>query len=192
MPRPIRKHLQNVTYDCYSRCIELRSLMSSSQMKKIASDVIDRALDKYSFELNHIVISNNHMHIRVTTLNCRHTISRIMQFIKSQIALKINRIMGRIGPLWNERFKSIIIEEAVNPIKTFFHLLFHSEYSEVRSKIVDDPRKNRFGAINYYLNEWRNSEFRIKLHKYYMDLGDSLIARVFEFEKLERLYVQSQ
>jgi len=190
MPRKPRTCLSDVTYHTISRCIEKRELMKPDVMKNLMLVVLNQALDKYSFELIAYTIMDNHFHFYIRTNKDGETISRIMQYIKSQYARRFNKLTARIGPFWNERFKDTIIEISKNPITLFFYILFYIFYNPVRRKIVSDPRHYTYSSINTYLHEDYISPVKISLHPYFIKLGNNFQDRVSKFIVLEEMFVK--
>ncbi len=188
MPRQLRQWLEGATYHTYSRCIELKPLMRHSQMKGLMLSVLRMALEKYNFELSGYTIMDNHFHFYIRTLKGGENISRIMQFIKSQFARRYNRMMGRTGPFWNERFGDSITELSKDPQKRFFETLFYIAFNPVRSRHVSDPRDYPYGSFRCYVEENYMPPVAITLHKYFMMLGNTFDERVEIFLHHERTY----
>jgi putative transposase len=162
--------------------------MDSDEMKELMLYVIDLALDKYHFELINYTLMGNHFHFLIRTLNNGESISRIMQFIKSQFARRYNRMMNRTGPFWNERFSDTIIELTTDPVSTFFVVLLYIAYNPVKSKIVADPRDYPYGGIRCYLSEEYIPPVKITLHEYFLKLGTTFEERVRKFLEYEDRY----
>jgi putative transposase len=188
MARKRRICLPNVTYHCYSRCIEKRDLFSSDFVKQIAVTVINIALDKYDFELIQLEFVENHFHIVIKTTNDGETISRIMQYIKARITERFNRATNRTGTFWNERFKSKIIEHSNDPCSYFLYLMWYIAYNPVRKGRFNDPRESDFGTIRAYLEEDFVPKVRITLHNIFLDLGNSFSECVAKFLMYEKIY----
>lgn len=188
MPRKQRNCLPEHTYHTMSRCIEKKHLMHSDEMKDLMLFVLDLALEKYHFELINYTLMANHFHFLIRTLDGGESISRIMQFIKSQFARRYNRIMGRIGPFWNERFSDTIIELADDPVSTFFVILLYMAYNPVKSKTVADPRDYKYGSIRCYLSKEFIPPVTITLHEYFVKLGATFEERVGKFIEYEERY----
>ena len=188
MPRPLRICEPQLTYHCYSRCIELRNMLSPDFVKEMAVESIEMALEKYSFELIHVEFVENHFHIVIKTLTKDHSISKIMQFIKARITEKYNRMHGRTGTLWNERFKCKIIEHSQDPQYYLLWLLWYIAYNPVRKRVIRDPRESAYGTIKVYLEEEFQPRLKITLHQYFIDLGNSFKERVNKFLEYEDLY----
>jgi putative transposase len=190
MPRKLRTCLPEVTYHTISRCIEKRELMKPMEMKDLMLVILNKALNKYSFDLVAYTIMDNHFHFYIRTKKDCETISRIMQYIKSQYSRRFNKLTDRTGPLWNERFKDTIIEITKNPITLFFYILFFIFYNPVRRKKVSDPRYYTYGSINAYLHEDYISPVKITLHPYFIKLGNSFQERLNKFLVLEEMYAK--
>jgi putative transposase len=167
MARKPRICAPGLTYHAMSRCIENTDKMKSTIVKDMVEDVINTALEKYSFEFISYSVLDNHFHFTIRTLKDGGTISRIMQYIKSRIAMRYNKMMNRIGPFWNERFKDKIIEFADKPEAYLFFLIWYQAFNAVRKGYVFDPRKYRYSSINAYLDENYESPVKITLHPYF-------------------------
>jgi len=76
-----------------------------------------------------------------------------MQRIKSVFAKRYNRMYGRIGPLWNERYGWTVVEQAEKPESYLLHLLWYMAYNSYRKNYVNNPRDYEYGSINCYLGE---------------------------------------
>ncbi len=188
MPRKNRICMPELTYHTMSRCIEGKHLMSSDEMKDLMLQVLRKALEKYKFELIFYTLMDNHFHFLIRTINEGETISRIMQYIKAQFARRYNRIMNRIGPFWNERFRDNIIELANDPVATFFAVFFYLAYNPVKSKIVVDPRNYPYSSILCYLSDNYISPVKITLHECFLQLGKIFAERKRVLLDLENMY----
>jgi REP element-mobilizing transposase RayT len=62
--------------------------------------------DGKKLEMIAAVVMPNHVHLLLYPLHddagCQYSLAEIMQAIKSTSARKINRVMGRVGPVWQE------------------------------------------------------------------------------------------
>ena len=190
MPWPLRDCRPDSTYHCYSRCIELRDLLSPDYVKELAVEAINQALAKYDFELVHLEFVENHFHIIIKTTAMGETISRIMQYIKARITEKYNKMMGRTGTFWNERFKCKIIEDAEDPVRYFLWLLWYIAYNPVRKRIIGDPRESEYGTIRVYLEIDYKPRVTVAMHKYFFSIGRNFKERVDVLLRYEDLYRQ--
>lgn len=158
-------------------------------------EVLNQALEKYDFELISYTIMDNHFHFCIKTLKDGDTISRIMQFIKSQFARRYNRMMNRTGPFWNERFTNLIIERTSNPVQTFWNVFLYVGYNPVKSKYVSDPRKYTYGGFRAYVDKEYVPPVPVTLSEYFLKLGDTFEERrnkLLEYEELYRKRIFSK
>lgn len=188
MSNPVRLCLQNVTYHCYSRCIEKRNMLSPEHVKQLAAESINMALERYDFQLVHMEFVENHFHLLIRTTENGQTISRIMQYIKARITEKYNRSHDRTGTLWNERFDCTIVEQKDDPGNYFLRLLWYIAYNPVRKKVVSDPRESAFGTIRVYLEKDFKARVRVTRHEYFISLGTTFEERVKYLLEYETLY----
>ena len=151
-------------------------------------DVLKQALEKYDFELVSYSIMDNHFHFFIKITKDGETISRIMQFIKSQFARRYNRMMDRTGPFWNERFSNLIIERTADPVQAFWNVFLYVGYNPVRSKYVNDPRKYPYSGFRAYVDKEYVPPVPITLSEYFLDLGDTFEERVKKLLEYEELY----
>ena len=188
MSNPVRLCLQNVTYHCYSRCIEKRNMLSPEHVKQLAAESINMALERYDFQLVHMEFVENHFHLLIRTTEKGQTISRIMQYVKARITEKYNRSHDRTGTLWNERFDCTIVEQKDDPGNYFLRLLWYIAYNPVRKNIINDPRESEFGTIRVYLEKDFKPKVKVKVHDYFTALGKTFEERVKYLLEYEVLY----
>ncbi len=188
MARPIRLCLPDITYHVFSQCIERRDMIRNNYFKDMLIEVMRSASGKYQFELVSYQILDNHFHFIIKTLPNGPNISRIMQFIKARFAERYNKMTNRTGPFWNERFKNVIIEHTENPAQYLLWLLWYLAFNPVRKELTNDPRKYKYGSINFYLDNSYRPPLKITHHKYFIDLGESFPERAGAFSFYEEAY----
>lgn len=188
MGRPLREQISGATYHVYSRCINKEEIMKDDRIKDLMIQVIKETQEKYNFELNEFEILNNHFHFAIKITNHTDTISKIMQRIKSVFAKRYNKLHGRSGPVWNERYGSSIIEKSTFPAFYFLYLLWYMSYNSVRKNYVTDPRDYKYSSINCYLDKNYKCQLKITPNKYFIELGNSFDERVNKFLMFEELF----
>jgi len=71
-----------------------------------------------------------------------HDLSEFMKTVKQRFSIWYNRNHGdRRGTLWMERFKSVLVEGAGNPLQT---MAAYIDLNPVRAGLVEDPKDYRF------------------------------------------------
>ena len=164
-------------------------------MKELLIEVINAALDKYTFDMATYVIMNNHFHFLIKTVENGEDISTILQYIKGNFARKYNKLTNRTGPFWNERFGDTIIDHSDDPVFLFNYIIWYFGFNPVRKGMVKDPRDYIYGSLNFFLDETYIPRVKLSYHKYFLQLGKTFKERVDKFLVFEefhrkRLYVE--
>ena len=68
-------------------------------------------------------------------------VSEFMKSLKQRFSIWFNRSHDRYGTLWAERFKSVLVQGAGNPLQT---MAAYIDLNPVRAGLVDDPKDYRF------------------------------------------------
>jgi hypothetical protein len=68
-------------------------------------------------------------------------ISQYMKALKQRFSVWYNRSHQRTGTLWNERFKSVLVEGRGNPLQT---MAAYIDLNPVRAGLAKDPKDYRF------------------------------------------------
>lgn len=181
-----------LTYHVISRCINKESLLKPPHVKDLLLQVIIMAQKKYLFDLASYTIMDNHFHFTIRTLTEEHSISRIMQFIKGQFAQRYNRMYNRSGPVWNERFKDIIIEHASHPSWYMLNLLDYQAQNPVVKGYVNNAEDYPYSSIRAYLDETFMSPVAISLHPYFLALGNTFSERAQRYREFARSRQEKQ
>jgi len=81
--------------------------------------------------------------VRTRLLARMHDISQYMKTLKQRFTIWYNRAHGRIGTLWSERFKSVIVEGEVAALQI---VAGYIDLNPVRAGIVRDPKDYRWSS----------------------------------------------
>jgi REP element-mobilizing transposase RayT len=181
MSNKVRRCEPNLTYHTYSRCDGEFYLMKRDKMKELMLKVITMAQKKYKFDLISYVILDNNFDFLIRTIQGGASISRIMQFIKAQYALRYNKMMNRIGPFWNERYTDMIIEENAYPVEEFIKVTKDITNKPVKSGYVNNAKNYKYSSIRFYIDEKYTPPVKLTFHEYYMTLGSSFSERAERF-----------
>jgi REP element-mobilizing transposase RayT len=173
MARARRICAAKLTYHVFTRCIDKKKMLQNIFFKELMITVIEETQKKFDFKLNAFEILDNHIHLIIQTENKHDTISKIMQRIKSVFAKRYNKLMGRTGPFWNDRFGSKIVEQAKNVLSYFVQLVHYLANNSVRKGYVTDPRDYKYGSFNCYLKKDYRSKLKVTVHDYFLMLGDT-------------------
>ncbi|MCP4135629.1 MAG: hypothetical protein GY754_31970 [bacterium] len=205
MAHPKRTCEAGLTYHTWSRCRQWKRLMKDNKVKHLLVRILKDAQVKFEFELCAFAILDEHFHFIIKTVNEHDTISLIMQNIKVRLARNWNIMNNEIGPFFNERFGSRIIDDSDVPEFDLNWLLWYIAYNPVKKEIKEnpkvgrkklkkekgiflDPRDYEFNSINAYLNKDYESPVEITLHPFFIELGKTPEERMERFLRLESLY----
>jgi hypothetical protein len=83
-----------------------------------------------------------------------HDVSWFMKTLKQRFSLWFNRSRDRFGPVWSDRFKSVLIEGDQWALRT---VAAYIDLNAVRSGIVDDPKDYRFCGYGEALGGGRSA-----------------------------------
>jgi hypothetical protein len=70
-------------------------------------------------------------------------VSAFMKLFKQRYSIAFNRSHGRCGPLWCDRFKSVLCEGTGDVLRT---MALYIDLNSVRARLVTDPKDYRFGG----------------------------------------------
>jgi len=108
MGRPLRV-IQNVyPYHLVCRTNNRSFRFNQRQVIRIFFKTLTETHEKYSLLIHHVVLMSNHYHIVATATE--ENINRAMQYLNSRIAVRYNKLVGRSGHLWGDRYGSCIID----------------------------------------------------------------------------------
>ena len=110
-----------------------------------------RAKFKYKFLIKNFCIMNNHIHIILKPLQ-RQSLSKIMQWILSVFAQKYNKFFGLKGHVWQDRFKSKIIESFRQYLNTFIYISNNPVKAGIVNTAVDFQYNGITDIQKGYLN----------------------------------------
>lgn len=81
------------------------------------------------------------MAIRENLLARMGDISAFMKTLKQRFSMWFNKTHERYGPLWSDRFKSVLVEGKGNALQT---MAAYIDLNPVRAGLVEDPKDYRF------------------------------------------------
>jgi putative transposase len=125
--RKKRQIVKSALYHVTSRTNDKSPVFAASQDQKLLLQVLAEARQRYTFTLYNFCIMPTHLHLLIQPGE-GESLTRIIQWIKTQTAKRWNAAHGSTGHLWCERFFS-------RPITT------RPAYEAVMSYIDQNPVK---------------------------------------------------
>jgi REP element-mobilizing transposase RayT len=163
-------------------------MLEEEYFKACFVEILRRAKEKYRFKLIAYCIMDNHIHLVIGTVEGGVPISRIVQYIKARFAELYNKVTGRTGPFWNERYKDSIVEFTKDGFHYLLWLLWYLAYNPVRKNLCSDPTKYHYSSIKAYLQEDADVGVSIDYHDYFLELGKTFAQRVQKFMRYDEIY----
>ena len=119
--RKVRVLQEGAIYHVVAKSNRGEFILNSDEIKTMFIEILKEAKKKYSFKLKHFCIMSNHIHLLIEPTNGT-SLSRMMQWILSVFAIRFNKIFGQIGHVWYDRFKSKIIQNFKQFLRTFAYI----------------------------------------------------------------------
>ena len=144
MARPLRIEYEGAFYHIVQRGLERREIYKDEKDKKRFLTYLSGAQEKYKSIIHSYVLMDNHYHIILETPGANLT--KVMHYINASYAAYYNARHKRVGPLYQGRYKSIIVQEDeyLKLLTSYVHL------NPVRAKIVGDPGEYEWTSYRYF------------------------------------------
>jgi len=145
MARPLRIEYPNAFYHVIQRGLEKRNIFLTDKDSKTFLSYINRAHHAYGIFIHTYTLMKNHYHLIIQTP--RANLSKTMHYINASYAIYFNTRTKRIGPIYQGRYKSILIQEDeyIHQLSRYIHL------NPVRAGIVKDPTSYRWSSYRYFV-----------------------------------------
>lgn len=136
MPRGARILLENVCYHVIARGNQKQQVFIEEADYEKYLRLLRKYKMRYRFKLYGYCLMNNHIHLIIDPAKpCQ--IAKIMQGLNLSYSIWFNTKYDKIGHLWQDRFKSIIIQKDEYLITCINYI----ETNPVRGNIVTEPLK---------------------------------------------------
>lgn len=110
-----RKNRRSILYDgCYahvfSRATEKKYIFETDHDFDTFKALLLESKSKHSYRIHHYCLMHTHFHLLVSMDNVKQ-FSEALKWVKWSYAKYFNYKHQRFGPLWRDRFKSLVIED---------------------------------------------------------------------------------
>jgi len=116
----------------FSRSFEKRKIFETEDDFIHFKDLLLKTKRKYNYKIHHYCIMHTHFHMVVTMDSVKH-FSVALQILKKSYSERYNFHHKRFGPLWRERFKSLLIENE----RYLYACGLYVEHNSVEVGLVD-------------------------------------------------------
>ncbi|MBI4079042.1 MAG: transposase [Candidatus Levybacteria bacterium] len=141
MPRGPRFIFQNAFYHVFNRGINKQVIFPAENDYLFFLKKLKDFQRKYDHSLYAVCLMPNHFHLSIQTRKA--PISKIMASLTTSYSMYFNRTHEHFGPVFQNRFKSILIEN-----DSYFLALSRYIYlNPVKASLVDDPMMYKFSTL---------------------------------------------
>ena len=110
MARPLRVDRANGWYHVTARGIERREIFVDTRSREHFLELLEETTLRFRLKVHAYVLMSNHYHLVVQTPAAN--LSRAIQWLNVSYVAWFNRRGDRVGPLFQGRFKSVLVEDA--------------------------------------------------------------------------------
>jgi len=158
MARQLRIEYNGAFYHVISRGIERRNIFADDKDRYTFLSYLACAVERYEAVIHSYCLMNNHYHLMLETP--QSNLSQIMRHINSEYAACFNARYKRIGPLFQGRYKSILVEKDAYALELsrYIHL------NPVRAGVACRAEEYKWSSCRAYLGlegkpSWLKTEF---------------------------------
>lgn len=147
MPRGPRFVFQNAFYHVFNRGINKQQIFFSPKDYFFFLKKLKELKQKYDHSIYAYCLMPNHFHISIQTRKI--PISKIMTSLTTSYSMYFNRTYNHFGPVFQNRFKSILIEND----SYFLKLSQYIYLNPVKAGIIPDPFLYPYSSIKEALGQ---------------------------------------
>ena len=108
MTRPLRIDVVGGWYHVTARGIERRSVFRNDRDNAHFLELLEEMRERYAVTVHAYVLMGNHYHLLIQTPEANA--SQALQWLNVSYSAWFNRRHGRCGPLFQGRFKSVLVD----------------------------------------------------------------------------------
>lgn len=108
MARPLRIDRPGAWYHVTARGIDRRTIYRADSDRSHWLELMPEFVQMFRLRLHAYVLMDNHFHLLVEALE--GNLSVAMQWLQTSYSMWFNRKHGRVGPLFQGRFKAVVVE----------------------------------------------------------------------------------
>ena len=162
MARPLRIEFPGAYYHIVQRGTERKNIFISDKDREKFLSYFNSAHLTYKAIFHTYTLMNNHYHLILETPQAN--LSKIMHYLNASYAVYFNTKRKRTGPLYQGRFKAILVEEDeyLHYLSCYIHL------NPVRAGIVKTPEEYLYSSYKYFVSnqkppQWLNTAFILSM-----------------------------
>ncbi len=140
-----RETAEEGLYHVFGKCVGGEMFFMDPEVKEKVIQTFQRAKPKFSFIIQNFTIMDNHYHYSIQT-GKGESISDIMHWVLTIVAMYINVRFKRDGHVFGRRFTSVLVKS----LKGFIRLFKYINMNPVKAKLVDKAEDWRYGGLWHF------------------------------------------
>ena len=166
MGRIARHRLGRGVYHVLNRSLDGRWVLDDARAKRAFLDLAVRFAESERVTVYHWALMSNHYHLAVETLDIA-TLTRWLGLVQSRFSLWYHRQYGGKGPLWQRRFRSVLVEKS----GYLGRLGRYSERNPVRAGICEKPWDYPWSSARAYVAGEPDALITPDAHPFWLSMG---------------------
>ena len=179
MPRPRRIYLPDISAHVMQRGNNKKAIVHDDQDREVFLDLLEKAAERFDLAVHGYVVMPNHYHL-LATPEYETSLPRAIQELAGNYCQFFNRRYGRMGTIWNGRYKPLLIPDE----RYWLTCLRYIEQNPVRAKIVDSPELYRWSSYEWHAH--RTGTSWLSDHPVFDSLGATVAERCLKYRDLCR------
>ncbi len=143
----LRHHAPDTTVEITTRTVRGEYLLRpSEELNEIILGILGRAQLMYGIWLHLFVFMSNHYHL-IATIPDAKVLADFACYLNGNLAREANRQLGREGPVWSRRYRSIEILDDVAMVDRAHYLTSHGCKEGLVGRPIDWPGATSVQAL---------------------------------------------
>jgi len=175
MPVSTRINLPDLPFHILNRGNNKEPIFLDGSDYKYFLSLLLRFKKEYNPKIYHFCLMPNHIHLFLEP-RVEGSLSKIMQKLTLTYAIYFNNKYGRVGHVWQGRFRSSLVDKE----NYFIYCGLYIELNPIRAGLVNKPEDWPWSSYNYYTSDKSDSNFNnlIDDDPYYLELGPDISSRI--------------
>jgi putative transposase len=144
LPRPLRVEIPGGIYHVVARGNERKAVFRDDEDREAYLDRLVACNERFRSRLIAYCLMDNHVHVALERGGV--ALSRIMRALQSAYAQQFNRRHGRVGHLFQGRYKAFLVQDELHLMR----LVRYIHMNPVVAGIAERPQAYRWSSDRYY------------------------------------------
>jgi putative transposase len=157
MARALRVLVPGVWYHVVNRGVERRLIFYGEAYYQKFEELLGLMVQQFGVRIHSYVLMPNHYHLQIATP--RQNLSEAIRWLNISYAVWLNRKRGRVGPLFQGRFKAMLHDPAESgfKIQEYIHLnpVRVKRFGTSRSEAGEEPSAQQIEGMLKELTDYR-------------------------------------